>query len=191
MTLYALRLGRTLVCAGLAGGLALSVPLTAAGPDDPPRSKTAVRPGTARPATVTGRTGAPLGSPKTAIIGSAWDVDNSPIEFANVRLRDVIDGKIEAIAKADETGQFTFEDVPAGSYVVELVSERGKIETTGHIFTIGPGETVATFVRLAAKVPAWTSFFSNTAGAAALAAASAGVTAIAPLPLCTSPPCDN
>jgi hypothetical protein len=118
-------------------------------------------------------------------------VDNSPIEFANVRLRNVIDGKVEAVAKADETGQFTFEDVPAGSYLVELVSERGKIETTGHVFTIGPGETVATFVRLSAKVPTWSSFFSNTAGAAALAAASAGVTAIAPLPLCTSPPCNN
>jgi hypothetical protein len=188
MTLHAPRLGPTLLGATLAVALALPVSL-AAGPNDPPGSKTAVRPGAARPVTVTGRTAA--GPHHTAIIGSAWDVDNSPIEFANLRLRDVIDGTVEAVAKSDETGQFTFENVPGGSYVVELVSDSGKVETTGHVFTIAPGETVATFVRLAAKVPTWTSFFSNVAGAAALAAASQGVTAIAPLPLCTSPPCNN
>lgn len=193
MKLHVLRLGSALVWASLAAGFVCPAVMSAAGPDDPPRAKTANRAGAARPVSVaTGRgTGVAVGPHATAIIGSAWDVDNSPIEFANLRLRDVIAGKIEATATADERGQFTFANVPAGSYVVELLNDGGKVETMGHVFTIAPGETVATFVRLPAKVPTWTSFFTNTAGAAALAAASQGVAAIAPLPLCTSPPCDN
>jgi hypothetical protein len=186
MTLRVLK--RTLLGAALSAALALPAS-PAARPNDPPGTKTAVRPGAARPVTVTGRTAS--GPHHTAIIGSAWGADNTPIGFAILRLRDVIDGALEAVAKADESGRFTFEDVPAGSYVVELIDEKGRVETMGHVFTIAPGETVATFVRLPAKVPTWTSFFGNVAGAAALAAASQGVTALAPLPLCTSPPCDN
>jgi hypothetical protein len=193
MTLHVLRLASALVWASLAAGLAFPAATSAAGPNDPPGSKTANRPGAARAVAgaASSRTGLALGPHATAIIGSAWDADNSPIEFASLRLRDVIDGKVEATARADARGEFTFENVPGGSYVVELLSDSGKVETMGHVFTIAPGETVATFVRLPAKVPSWTAFFTNTAGAAALAAASQGVAAIAPLPLCTSPPCHN
>ena len=189
MTTHVRRLASALVWASLAAGLAFPAATSAAGPDDPPGSKTANRPGGAR--AMSSRTGVGIGPHATAIIGSAWDADNSPIEFASLRLRDVIDGKVEATAKADARGEFTFENVPGGSYVVELLSDSGKVETMGHVFTIAPGETVATFVRLPAKVPSWTAFFTNTAGAAALAAASQGLAAIAPLPLCTSPPCHN
>jgi hypothetical protein len=193
MNTYGLRLGFGVACA-TAAVLVLSAPLAGAGrSDDPPTDRrAAARTGTARPVTgVTRITSTSPGSHTASIVGYAWNADNSPIKFANLRLRDVVAGKIEALAKANDTGQFAFESIPAGSYVVELLNDAGKIETVGHVFTIAPGENVATFVRLGAKVPWMSSFFNNTAAALASTAASGGITAIAPPRLCSSPPCND
>lgn len=116
----------------------------------------------------------------TSILGAAWNADNSPIPNARLRLRNVQTGRVEATTTADEEGRFTFAAVEGGSYVVELLSETGKVLALGHPFTIAPGETVATFVRLGTKVPWYAAFFSSAAEAAASAAALTGVTAIAP-----------
>jgi len=174
--------------------LAVAVaPLAGAGRSDDKRTdrRNGSRTTTARPVTGSSRAATAVNGTRTAIVGSAWDVDNSPIKFASLRLRDVVEGHIEALTKANEAGEFTFENVPAGSYVVELVNEAGKVETIGHVFTIAPGETVATFVRLNARVPWITAFFKNTAGAIAATGAAAGVTALAPPRLCSSPPCND
>ena len=56
-----------------------------------------------------------------------------------------------------------------------------KLLAVGQVFTIAPGETVATFVRLGTKLPWFAGFFSNAAAAAITAAASEGVTALAPV----------
>ena len=50
--------------------------------------------------------------------------------------------------RANELGRFTFPKVSAGSYVVELVDENRNVLALGEMFTIGPTETVATFIRL-------------------------------------------
>jgi len=117
----------------------------------------------------------------TSILGVAWNADNSPVTNARLRLRNVVTGRVEATAVANDVGRFTFENIEGGTYVVELVHESGKVMTVGHVFTIAPGETVATFVRLGTKVPWFNGFFSNAASAAASTAASQGVTAIAPV----------
>ena len=186
-----LRLSVSLACAVMLA--ALVAPLSGAGRSDDKRTdrRNGSRTTTARPVTGSSRAAAAANGTRTAIVGSAWNVDNSPIKFANLRLRDVVEGRIEALTKANDVGEFTFEDVPAGSYAVELVNESGKVETIGHVFTIAPGETVATFVRLNARVPWITAFFKNTAGAVAATAASTGITALAPPRLCSSPPCND
>lgn len=125
--------------------------------------------------------GATLGARATSILGTAWDDNDNPIKQAHLRLRNVINGRIEAATVADDAGQFTFTNIEGGTYVVELVHDNGHIMTVGHVFTIAPGETVATFVRLGPKVPWFTGFFNNAASAAASSAASQGVTAIAPV----------
>jgi len=177
-----------------APGLALLCVSVAAANDDRPAAKTAstkVVPGAPRPAGAGGSrvAGASFGSRSTQILGAAWNVDNSPIKGANLRLRNVVTGKIEALTKANELGQFTFDNIEGGSYVVELVTDAGHIVTVGHVFTIAPGETVATFVRMSTKVPWATALFNNTASSVASSAATAGITAIAPLAYCQSPPC--
>ena len=117
----------------------------------------------------------------TAIIGSAWTADNTPIKQASLRLRNLVTGKVLATTVADDAGQFSFDNVPGGSYVVELLDGSGRVEVVGQALTIAQGETVATFVRMGAKVPWFTGFFSNAVTAVTAAAASQGVAAIAPL----------
>jgi hypothetical protein len=165
------RLFRAIVL-GIASA-ALATPVVWA---DPP-------PGTAKPpAAVAVRSGAPavVAARSTSILGAAWNADNTPIPYARVRLRNALTGRIEAAAVANDAGQFAFSDIESGSYVIELVSEQGKVLALGHTFTVAPGETIATFVRLGAKVPWFNGFFSNAAAAASSTAASTGITAIAP-----------
>jgi hypothetical protein len=116
----------------------------------------------------------------TAIVGSAWRADNTPIPYAKVRLRNVVSGRIEATAQADDTGQFLFDKVGGGSYLVELVNDSGKVLAVSHPFTLANGETIATFVRLGTKVPWFDGFFASAALAVAAGAAAAGLTAVAP-----------
>jgi len=157
-------------------------------------SKTATVPGAVRPVVSGSRAGVTIGVRSTSVVGTAWQSDNTPVKDAHLRLRNVVTGKIEALTDGDDAGQFGFENIEPGSYVVELVTETGKLRAIGHMFTIGPGETVATFVRLETKVPWIEAFFKNTASVVAIAAASQGITALSPAPLCqsgaASPPCD-
>lgn len=160
--------------------------------------------GTATAATSSG------GAPSTSILGAAWRADNAPVPRALLRLRNIITGRIEATTVANDMGQFAFTGVQSGTYAVEVVTEAGKIVSLGHSFTVAPGETVATFVRLTPKVPWFNAIFGNSssttaatgeqaataaqetilgtqpgvltnvASAASSSAASTGVTAVAP-----------
>jgi hypothetical protein len=131
---------------------------------------------------VSERSSAPASAARsTSILGTAWNADDSPIPNAKLRLRNAITGRIEAATVADSAGRFTFSNIEGGTYVVELVNDSGKVLTVGHAFMVAPGETVATFVRLGARVPWFAGFFENAAAAATSSAASLGVTALAPV----------
>jgi hypothetical protein len=137
----------------------------------------------ARAATATNEAGT------TVVAGIAWRSDNTPIPNARLQLRNVKTGKLEGATIADDIGRFRFTGVETGSYVVELVSDGGKILSVGQTFTIAPGDSVSTFVRLASKAPWFQGFFGNAASALSTAAAGLGVTAISPeAKQCASPP---
>jgi hypothetical protein len=184
MQSYPVRLRRIGVALAIcANAFALSVPAMA-GTDPVPAA-----PGTPVTVRTAGtRVGGAVASRATSIVGVAWNADNSALPSARVRLRNVVTGRVALTAIGNEAGQFTFAAMEPGSYLIELVNERDKILAVGQTFTIEPGETVATFVRLAAKAPWFNGFFGNAAGAVASAAAAAGVTAIAPeAKPCSSP----
>ena len=115
-----------------------------------------------------------------SIRGNAWYADNTPIPNARLRLRNVKSGKIAATTTANELGQFVFDNVGTGAYMVELVDENGRVLTVGHTFTAQAGETVATSVRMTVRVPWFAGFFGNAAAAVAATAAATGITALAP-----------
>jgi hypothetical protein len=130
---------------------------------------------------VTRARGASVVTGQTAsIVGSAWNADNSPIPHARLRLRNVASGRTEAATIADGEGQFTFVEMPNGTYVVELVSESSRVLTVSTPCNVTVGETAVTFVRLGTHVPWFTGFFGNAALAVAAAAAATGLTALAP-----------
>jgi len=176
----------SLVCAGALPG----APLAEASAADA-KAKATVK-AVGRTSATMGTAAGAVGARATSIMGSAWNSDNTAIPAAKLRLRNLLTGRIEATTIANDLGQFTFGGIESGSYVVELVSENGKIIAIGHPFTVAAGETVATFVRLASKAPWFNAFFGNAASAAASVAASTGVTAVAPEKMaCASPPCSQ
>jgi hypothetical protein len=113
-----------------------------------------------------------------AVIGTVWRHDNSPVSNALVRLRNITTGRIMMGAQSDAMGRFSFSAVAAGSFIVELVDQGGSIRAVGQMFSVGPGDTVATFIRLPSRAGWFDGFFTNAAAAALATAASLGVTAV-------------
>ena len=112
------------------------------------------------------------------VTGTVWHRDDSPVPDAELQLRDVSSGKVIKTTLGDNSGRFTFRNVTPGSYIVELVDATRNVLALGQVFTIGPVETVATFIRVGTAAPWYTGFFSNAAAAAVAAAAGLGVTAL-------------
>ena len=116
----------------------------------------------------------------TSVIGWAWEADNSPIPYARLQLRNVTFGFVEATTTADGTGEFTFEDLEGGAYVVELVDETGRVLGVGQVFSLAPGETIAVFLKLAATQTGFGGFVGR-AGQAVAATSSVGLAGLAPV----------
>ena len=112
------------------------------------------------------------------IVGTVRDGADKPIAAARLRLRDLTSGRLLMTGRADQDGVFRFTGVPAGSYLVELVDEAGNVLAVTNTLTMAPAETVTTFVRLGARPPWYSGFFSNAAMTAVSAAAGLGVTAV-------------
>jgi hypothetical protein len=112
------------------------------------------------------------------IVGTALDGNDKPIPAARLRLRELTGGRIVMVTRGDQEGNFRFTGVPAGQYLVELVDERGGVLGVSKTFSTAPAETMVTFIRLGARVPWYTGFFTNAAVAAVSSAAGLGVTAV-------------
>lgn len=115
-----------------------------------------------------------------AVAGSVLDALDKGVPEAALRLRNVASGRIQATGRSNGAGQFTFEKVAGGSYIVEVVDRSGGIVAVGQTFTVVPGETAITLVRLAGRTRWFAGFFANAAAAAVASASAIGVTAVAP-----------
>jgi hypothetical protein len=98
---------------------------------------------------------------------------------ARVRLRNYATGRLTDTTQANELGRFVFRNLEGGHYLLEVVSETGKVLAIGQPLAVGPGETVATFLRLGSRTPWFAGFFQNVAAASVATASSLGVTAMA------------
>ena len=67
----------------------------------------------------------------TTVIGWAREADNAPVRGGRLQLRNVVTGYVEAMAVADEAGEFTFEGFEGGTYVVELVDPGDDVLAVG------------------------------------------------------------
>jgi hypothetical protein len=89
-----------------------------------------------------------------SVVGYLWTSNNTPITDATVQLRDVVSGSVELFTRTSQAGEFRFNGVRPGQYVVEYLREATQTAiATGHPFTLSAGETVAIGVRLANTLP--------------------------------------
>jgi hypothetical protein len=127
------------------------------------------------------------GATTGTVVGTAWKADSTPLPHARVRLRDVTTGRGVAITNTNAKGEFRFERVEPGAYVVELLSDRDAVLAIGELFGLRPDDTIATAVRLSARTTWFDGFFGNAAAAAIAAASSLGITAVGSSGLPASP----
>lgn len=113
----------------------------------------------------------------TSVMGYLWAGEGTPISNATVQLRNLVTGQIEQVSTTLQNGAFAFNNVQGGTYTIEYVTENaGRLIAVGQAFSVAPGETVATFVRLGSKLVAIVpDLASNAAQAAVSTAASAGI----------------
>jgi hypothetical protein len=117
------------------------------------------------------------------IEGNALTAANGKLPHAAVRLRDARKGGIVYEQHTDDAGQFMFQPVQPGIYVVELKGDFGTVLAASDLIPVGPGDTATTIVQLREdpKASALLSAHKKTAIIAVLATAGAiGVLAVAP-----------
>ncbi len=102
------------------------------------------------------------------------------------RLRSLDQGNIAAVTTTTGTGAFSFSDVAAGNYIVELVSDGAVVGTSAPLTLTSRNMTAANVLVTASAAPAAAvgplallgggSFWTSTAGLITVAAIAAGVT---------------
>jgi hypothetical protein len=89
----------------------------------------------------------------TAVMGYIWTGEGTPLSNATVQLRNIVTGQIEQVSTTLQNGAFAFQNVSTGTYAIEFVTEgAGRVLAVGQAFSVAPGETVATFVRLGGRL---------------------------------------
>ena len=122
--------------------------------------------------------GESLSAKAGTVTGTVWRSDNTPLPDAQLQLRDTTTGQLVRSTRANELGRFTFQKVSPGNYVVELVDDNRNVLALGEMFSVGPAETVSTFVRLAASTKWYGGFFMSAAAAAIAGATAVGIVAL-------------
>ncbi len=119
------------------------------------------------------------------ISGTVKTADGQPLAGQKVQLRDSSNGRVFAITTTDNAGRYSFNGLPQGNYLVEVLDARGKLASVSMPIAL-------TATQMSADVPLVLGpglgavaaaggaghFFGTTAGIVTLAAAGAGVAGI-------------
>lgn len=122
--------------------------------------------------------GAPLsaaaatGTQNGTLKGMAQGADKKPLPNYTVQVRNVADGKIAGTTNSTEAGSFSFDTLPAGNYVIEVVGPTGKVVGLSSSISVASGATVSVTV-------------SATAAGAILGATGGGLSLLGLGPLAT------
>jgi hypothetical protein len=116
------------------------------------------------------------------VSGVVNDSAGQPVGNRGVRLRDTATGRAVQTSRTSGAGAFSFDKVPAGTYVVEVLNDRGAVVAVSGSQTLNAASMLIDGMVIvletekagAAIVAAGSSFFSSTAGMLILAAAGAG-----------------
>ena len=103
-----------------------------------------------------------LGGKMNALLGFARTSMNTPIAYARVVLRNLRTGQIHARTVANERGEFSFVDLEANAYVVELLGPDGSVVAASPLVSMARGDVRQTELRVAASATTVTASFGNT-----------------------------
>lgn len=85
-----------------------------------------------------------------SINGIARSSSGEVLPSYTVQLRNLQTGQLAGTTRSDVVGSFSFTDLPAGNYVVELVSPTGRIVGSSALIAVGSGATVTVSLTAAA-----------------------------------------
>ena len=97
------------------------------------------------------------------VIGFAWKGDDTPVEYPVLRIRDLQDGQVAARTTGTALGQFRFDNLHGGTYLIELLDTESRVLAVGQPLVVLPGETVTTFIRLSDAAVTDDSLFGRSA----------------------------
>jgi len=86
---------------------------------------------------------------------------NTPIAYARVVLRNLRTGQIHARTVANERGEFSFVDLEANAYVVELLGPDGSVVAASPMVSMARGDVRQTELRVAASATTVTASFGT------------------------------
>ena len=163
----------------VAGSLLVSGTVVHAGQEAAPVSAMARRAAIfAAGASFGGASGSVLGVAAVHVVGVAWESDGTPVAYPVLRIRNLQGGLVAARTTGTELGEFRFDSLPGGVYLIELLDVHSDILTVGQPLSVSPGETVITFIRLTDAVIGGSELFGWSAPALVETAADASVRAI-------------
>ena len=123
-----------------------------------------------------GGASAPVSGAATVdVVGLAWRSDDTPIEHPVLRIRNLQDGLVVALTTGTALGEFHFDRLEGGVYLIELVDTDGGVLAVGQPLVVQPGETVGTFIRLRPDRSFNSGLFGGSAPTVVQAAADADV----------------
>ena len=89
-----------------------------------------------------------IGSSPVQVVGFVWREDDTPVEHPALRIRSRLRGQVAARTTGSVLGEFRFDELDGGSYLIELLDTEDRILAVGQPLTVLPGDTVGTFIRL-------------------------------------------
>lgn len=85
---------------------------------------------------------------QTQIIGVVIDIRQIPVAHAKVRLRNLNTGRVEQDAETNDKGEYAFQILEPGTFVVEMVLTDGRIIALSNAGALARYETLQTVVQL-------------------------------------------
>ena len=122
-----------------------------------------------------GASGSVLGAAAVHVVGVAWESDGTPVAYPVLRIRNLQGGLVAARTTGTELGEFRFDSLPGGVYLLELLDVHSDILAVGQPLSVSPGETVITFIRLTDAVIGGSELFGGSTPALVETAADASV----------------
>jgi hypothetical protein len=84
----------------------------------------------------------------TKILGSVIDIRQIPVTHVRVQLRDLKTGKIIAQAESNANGEYEFELLEPGTFVVEMVMSDNRVIALSNAGSLGSYQTLNTVIQL-------------------------------------------